>query len=419
MGIKDFHKNIKSNYPKSFSNKFLEFYDHILIDINFALHYCSYGAKNEEELFKRLYSFFDYILNDLTPTKSLTVASDGVAPLAKLILQRKRRLNITKTEITKDFSSIMFTTGSEFMINLEEKLSEYFKFVEKSYCIKVNYMDAKIDEAELKLKKKIMDIMEENIHDSFIFVTNDADVIIMLATLKNISNVYVYCKSGKENEILSMGKLLDEHTTKVGITLNYGNDFALINTMLGNDYLPKINLLDFNKIWTAYTDICKYYKDGIITNECKINKKFLNKLMTYIIISLKKGFIKKIKIDQIDNTIYENYFDGLTWCFNMYNTGICNRYDYMYVNKLNPNPFGIICNIKNKNILKLNNTIFDPIDSILYTILVLPQSGKKLIHKKYYDFIDNINKLKYYNIIDIDLKDILNIVEIFKKYIVE
>ena len=395
MGIKDFHKCIKQRYPKAFSTKLLESYDHLLVDINFALHYCSYGANSEEDIYNRLYVFFDYLLQDITPTKSITVASDGVAPLAKLVLQRKRRLNISKIAgITKDFSTLIFTPGTEFMINLESKLKNYFKYVENSYCIKINYMDSVNDEAELKLKQKIQEIQEINYNDSFIFVTNDADVIAMLATLKNTSNVYVYNRSSKENEIISMGKLLDEHTKDVGMTMTYGNDFCLISTMLGNDYIPKINCIDYNKIWLAYKKLSNIYKTGLIDDNCIININFFSDLMKQILINLKKGFIKKIKIDEIDPEIYKDYFDGLTWCYNMYKTGKCTRYNYMYENDFSPNPLGIICALQiNKQFINLDKSINEPTNVVLYGILALPKSSKKLIQNKYHKFIEQSNKL--------------------------
>jgi 5'-3' exonuclease len=391
MGIKDFHKCIKEKYPKSLSNKFLDSYNHILVDINFALHYCSYGAKNEEEIYSRLYNFFDIILQDLTPTKTLTVASDGVAPLAKLILQRKRRSTISKsTSDSKEFSTLIFTPGTEFMMNLNIKMENYFNYVKNAYCIDVNFIKNVNDEAELKLKKAITDIMEHNYNDSFIFVTNDADVIVMLCALKNTSNTFIYTKSGKGNDILSIGKLLDEHTNDVGMTYNYGNDFTLIGTMLGNDYIPKINYIDFTKIWAAYKCFSKKYKYGLIDDKSNINKKFLSNIMSHILINMKKGMIKKIKPFHNNKEIYADYFDGLLWCFDMYKTGICSRYNYMYQNELSPNPLGIICAIQlYPDYLILDKSISEPTDISLYAILVLPKSSKKLINNKYHKFIES------------------------------
>src|SRR5690606_2292425 len=93
-------------------------------------------------------------------------------------------------------NTILLTCGTDFMLGVYNKISNYIKFITHIYNIKVELLDCNIDEAELKLKKKMMDNIEQDTEnkDTHLFVTNDADVIVMLTTLKNYSNVYVYCK---------------------------------------------------------------------------------------------------------------------------------------------------------------------------------------------------------------------------------
>lgn len=418
MGIKDFQKNLKANYEQAYSNYYLNNYDHILVDLNYVLHYCSYGVKCEDDIYDKIYVFFDKLLERLTPTKSLVITTDGVAPLAKIVLQRQRRLNIknnVKTEI--GFSSIIFTYGTEFMNLLYDKLKEYFEFIEKSYCINVIFLDSKYDEAELKLTKHIIDTLKINNDDSFVYVTNDSDVLLMLTAINHPFNLFIYSKSS--DDILSVGKLLDLHTTIFGITKNYNNDFTLINIMLGNDYIPKINLIDYDKLWNAYKYIVTIDKIGIIDNN-KLNINFLYKLMYKIFIGLKPFLRKKYSYDSLKKSIYTNYFDGLLWCFDMYKNGICSRYNFMYFSKENPNPFGIIFNInkyKNTKMFLLNTSVYLPINHNLYPLLVLPKSEKHLISKYYRDFVDIIDKNELYNKSLISLKEINTIISLFdKKY---
>lgn len=415
MGIKDFQKNLKANYEQAYSNHYLNNYDHILVDLNYVLHYCSYSIKYEDDIYDKIYNFFDNILELITPTKTLVITSDGVAPLAKIILQRQRRLNIKKSSKDDGFSSIIFTYGTKFMNTLYDKIKDYFNFIEKSYCIKVIFLDSKFDEAELKLTKYIIDTLKIYENDSFIYVTNDSDVLLMLSCIDNPFNLFIYSKS--TNNILSVGKLLDIHTTKYGITRNYNNDFTLINIMLGNDYIPKINLIDFDKLWNAYKFVTTINKNGII-NDNELNIEFLYKLMYKIFIDLKPFLRKKYGYDSLKKSIYKNYFDGLLWCFDMYKNGICSRYNFMYFSNDNPNPFGIIFNItkyKNTKLFSLNKSIYLPIEHNLYPLLVLPKSEKHLISKEYSNFVDIIDKHKLYDKPIISLSEINMIISLFNE----
>lgn len=413
MGIKEFHKTIKHKYDKSFQKKWLLNYDHVYIDINYALHYCSYGAKSEEDVFIRLYIFFDNMLQDLIPTKSLIVCSDGVAPLAKLILQRQRRLNVSKsfTDITDTntsetsisnntvknntkFNTLVFTAGTEFMKNLQKKLENYFKYVEYAYQIKIDYLEHKFDEAELKLKGKLMENMKENINDSHIVVTNDSDVIVMLTTLQNVQNTFVLYRNNHQNETLSIGKLLDLHTNMVGTSLCYNLDFSLISIMMGNDYIPKIGLADFEKIWESYKEVLKTNPNGLVNKNLEINPIFITKLLYGIIKRSKNLFLNKINYRSLFNKMYGNYLDGLTWCLHTYYEGKCIRYNYMYEDQNAPHPLALIINIKqNPDLLKINKNTCKPIKPSLYSILVLPSFAQNLISKKYNKFIEDNNIL--------------------------
>jgi hypothetical protein len=396
MGITGFHKCIREKYGGSFKKTWVDSYDHVYIDINFALHYCSYGAKSIDEIYERLFKFFDNILQELTPAKSLTIAADGAAPLSKLLLQRKRRLTISRN-LQKDIesSSLMFTPGTKFMNEIKERMSKYMKYIEKAYCIKINYLNLNKDEAELKLKKKLMENLEEHVGDSHVVVTNDADVIVMLCTLDKFHNVYIFCKSNQQNEVISIGKLLDLHTDNVGCSVNPGLDFAAVSIMLGNDYLPKINFVTFDKLWISYKNAVGADPRGLILDrKMTINKSFMIKLLSGVVIQTRPCFIKRLALEFSFSSLYENYLDGYTWCLDTYNTGECTRYNYMYGFHDSPHPLGLMFGIlKNPDFLKLSNEKFECIDSRLYAILVLPKSSLSLVDEKYKKFTEETDIL--------------------------
>ncbi len=395
MGITNFHKMIKEKYTGAFKKKWMQSYDHVYVDLNYVLHFCSYSSNSEDEVLNKLYNFFDNVLAELIPTKSLTVCSDGVAPLAKLILQRQRRLNVSRNVANKtnlddnSFNTMLFTPGTSFMKNLKSKLNNYFKYIGESYNIKINYLDDETDEAELKLKYQLMENAKLNNNHTHIVVTNDADVVVMLTTLKETHNAFVFCRLNNQNDILSIGKLLDLHTDSVGCSLNPNYDFTLVSIMMGNDYLPKVRLADFEKLWTSYKEILVSHPTGIINNDLTLNYKFLVKMLYKIIELSKQKSLNIVTVRNGFSDMYLNYFDGLTWCLETYCTGKCKRYDYMYEYQESPHPLGLILNMTiNKELLQLNKSEYPAINSALYAILVLPNFAKNLINKKYHKFME-------------------------------
>lgn len=448
MGITDFHKFIKQHYINSFKSEWLPHYDHVYIDINYCLHYCSYGARNINDIYIRFYKFIENILLELSPTKSIVFGSDGSAPLAKLLLQRKRRLMMSQN-IGLESLSLMFTPGTEFMKNLNNKMENFLKYINMLFNVDVIFLQSDIDEAELKLKNKMQENINKYPSDSHIFVTNDADVIVMLATLDNYKNTFIFCKSKDNIEILSMNKLIDLHTDRVGCSLYPHLDFAFIGILMGNDYLPKLSFINYDNIWEAY----KKVNDPVgLVNKNNINSKFMIKFLGTLISLMKKRFVDNFIIDTLYHPLYDNYLDGLTWCFDMYQTSICKRYNYMYNYTESPHPVGLLFYIsKYPEKLILKKEIFSPINPTLYSILVLPKTSMSLIDKIYHPFIEknnilykgeNCEKCKYYNKIlsccdentyktefsklsthrkqhfetDININDINNIITNFSKY---
>ena len=379
MGIANFHKFLKEKYSTAFKKSWLKTYDHVYIDINYALHYSSYGAKNEKEIYTRLYKFIENVLIELSPTKTVVLAIDGSAPLAKLLLQRKRRMN--SIQDSTNFG-ILFTAGTNFMETLCEKMSGFIKYIEMVFCIEVEFMGDK-DESELKIKYKIMDNDKNYPNDSHVVISNDADVIVMLSTLNNFKNVYIFSKIKDTIETLSICKLLELHTCTIKCTKNSNLDFAFISILFGNDYLPKLGYINFDNVWEAY-------KLNIINKnsvEISINRNNLLLFLTSLIKIIKKSYIDKFDVKDIFHPMYENYLDGLTWCLNTYYTGKCIRYNYMYKYDKFPHPIGLLFHIsKYPNSILLNTEKFSHINQALYSILLLPKSSLHLIDSKYHDF---------------------------------
>jgi len=386
MGVNNFHKFIKEKYNCIEQNNFISF-DNVYIDLNYCLHMCAYISNDINQLYYNLYKFIDGILQETQPKISITFACDGIPPISKMELQRKRRI-IIKNQNNKIDTSI-FTCGTNFMNTLELNMSNYLTYIKNIYKVKINFLDNKIDEAELKLKRKLM-----KDKGTRIFVTNDADVILMLSTLDNYDNVYVYCKNKNEIGILSIKNLIECHTNLYGKSKYPNLDFTVINIMMGNDYFPKLQFITFDKLWDVYKLVIKYDSNGLVNidknKNISFNKDFMTLFMTYLLLSINKRYDKKINIDTIDKNVYNSYMDGLLWCIDMYYTGVCTRYNYIFNHKIMPNPYNILINLPNSKYIVYKTIYSSPINNDLYLLIILPHLST---NKKYSKFIKKFNYL--------------------------
>jgi 5'-3' exonuclease len=100
MGITGFYSWITANYPDSFVklNKPI-FFNHIYIDLNYLLHMCVYNSPNIKVTVKKIETMILDICSNHHAIDTINICCDGSAPLAKLFLQRIRRLQEARTMI--------------------------------------------------------------------------------------------------------------------------------------------------------------------------------------------------------------------------------------------------------------------------------------------------------------------------------
>ena len=100
MGISNFHTWVDARFDaaQAVDPKAVIATDHLLIDLNSLVHGAARKAKNDREAVKRCVQKLDGLLHParpgatFRPRLSVGLFSDGPAPLAKLVTQRKRRL---------------------------------------------------------------------------------------------------------------------------------------------------------------------------------------------------------------------------------------------------------------------------------------------------------------------------------------
>lgn len=397
MGIEKFHKWLYNRYKNCFEDIKKSSFNYVYIDINCILHRVVNGSINEKMLFKKFYSHINNILKFNVPTKKLILAIDGVAPFAKIILQRKRRLKISRNISSKNINRksgiinvvnpLHFTPGTKFMKLLPEKINKFLKKIESTYKIKTEILNGS-GEAEFKIVNSLTKISKNN--DRHLLVSTDADIILIACSVTNNITKNIYINNFKY--IISIDKLLQLHKQKVGISSNSNKDFMLISLLMGNDYLPKLNYVNPDKLWDAYISALKNDNKGCFINN-NFNYDFLLNLFRALIVQIPKQWISQFNVYNYSEDMYKNYIEGLVWCSEVYTNSLCEQTEYMYKYNYSPHPFGLLfyleSNIKTLKTEQTNTPILKLIiPEDIYAILVLPKSSLHLVDNKYSKKID-------------------------------
>ncbi len=237
--------------------------------------------KLEEMMLQRIINYIDYLIAYVNPSELVYIAVDGVAPLAKINQQRKRRYksieeNKMKNDIYKrhnvpnntNWSNIVITPGTDFMKKLDKKIQEYVKLLNfKNKTLKVVYSSY---EERGEGEHKILQYMKNNYKNSnktHVIYGLDAD-LIFLALSSNMNSIYLlreqtqfgkkHVKDTKEksNPITDVEEQLTyvsidnsrqvfntyfkTRLDKLDENIDFIDDFVFLCYFLGNDFIPHI-----------------------------------------------------------------------------------------------------------------------------------------------------------------------------------
>lgn len=395
MGILNFYSWIRTRYPACFV-KNRTVYNHIYVDVNHMLHSSISDSKTEDQFISKLYTHLDILFSSCTATDSVVLAVDGVSPWAKIALQRKRRLN---HNVSKDLDSLHLTPGTQLTENLTEHLKKYCKILESKYrFIKPVYYvsgSEQPDEGELKIFRHIL----HNTRGSHLVVGNDADLVSLATASYPVQDIDILIKHTGSYHTVSVSELIKLFTEDIlcrkiknqfsHMYRFYRSDFTVLSTMAGNDYLPKLGATKFETLWDAYINTGGNLVKNNVFN-IKNLKIFMNNIRT-------APQYRKFNEKNYDESNVENYIRGLLWCLNMYSTGRCPMYSYMFEGKP-PKPVDIVYFINNSDKAQVCCTTVPttddpPIPVSVYTLIVMPKKAKHLVPEKYHNFMEN--ELKY------------------------
>jgi len=279
-------------------------------------------------MFQRIVKFIDYLVCYVNPQECY-FAVDGVAPMAKINQQRKRRYRaIDDTKMKNDikekhkipfnnsWSNTVITPGTDFMEDLHDYLLNFFNN-KKNTNIKYTYSSYHSPgEGEHKILGDIKSRKDSGIN---VIYGLDAD-LFFLAMASQHTDLYLLREEHQfrkgqiiKTEILdvindvaedmrfvSIDYLKEIYNQKMEEMLitrnidyqvmhndNYWNDFIFLCYFLGNDFLPHIPSLDIHKggldvIIDAYVGVYSLLKTNFIIrdkNNVAINMIFMSSFL--------------------------------------------------------------------------------------------------------------------------------------------
>lgn len=318
MGIPSYFSHIIRNFSNIIRN--LDFFQkngsfsfhHLMMDCNSiiydAFHSRPPDISNEEiedHIIKSVITKIDAYIFMIRPTKTISIAFDGVAPFAKMEQQRTRR-NKSAFTASIDNQSIWntsaITPGTRFMENLSRQIEHAFQHTEHKYGVENVIVSCSNvpGEGEHKLFQLVRDFKVSN--DTVALYGLDSDLLMLsLFHLEYCENIYVFREApeflksaiqieteddGDNPHFLDMKHFASCLVSEMGCIDNDIRriyDYVFMCFLLGNDFLPHFpslnirthgiqRLLDIYKLYVGNRNGCFLVSDSYQIQWNNVNK---------------------------------------------------------------------------------------------------------------------------------------------------
>lgn len=244
------------------------------------------SSQEWEDLVKKfranLQATLNRILVTYRPEDFIMITVDGVPPQAKLIQQRSRRFRSTYSKgrdyPIKVFPTAIITPGTEFMERVDQMIRDWISDKNVVSMVGKIYYSSQYIPGEGE--HKIMDYIRQGYvygYREHIILGLDAD-LIMLSLLAPLNDILLVREKNPfdlhyvQKDVVDIN-LLREALRRIGIT---PDDFVLISTLLGNDFLPHHPALDdyksnMKELLSAYRKLTGSKKGVTLIRDGKIN----------------------------------------------------------------------------------------------------------------------------------------------------
>lgn len=323
MGIPFYFKKLTSDFDGIVVNQRpFSSCDRLFLDFNCAIHKCVYELKGDDNNSFLTQEEFDALLIDkckdmidelyqlILPKQLIYISIDGVAPMAKIAQQRKRRYfsdwkrnelleKCTKLKkmkeyekLTHEWNSNAVTPGTNFMKKLVDELKIYVDCIQMKYQIDA-ILNYEIGEGEHNICNYIENNKNTTSDSIDVIYGMDADMILLGMLSYNCDNTYLLRESVTNKKMFvymilknTARQIYDQFCDYVecsreeqSITF-YIKCYVFLTFILGNDFLPNVTYISLRndgliKLLSAYRESYKKCQQHIIDNNNQINLTFL------------------------------------------------------------------------------------------------------------------------------------------------
>jgi 5'-3' exonuclease len=354
MGIPSYFSYIVKNHSriiKKYEKNVLKV-DNLYLDCN-SIIYDAYSKMTFEKMdetigltiIQQVIAKIEYYIGIVDPQKTVIIAFDGVAPVAKLEQQRQRRYKsayqnevsrqIFKKTATDVWNTAAITPGTIFMSELNTITKAHFDKVNKDTTLNILVSGSnEAGEGEHKLFDYIRKHPEKHITETTVIYGLDADLIMLSINHLPISpSIYLFRETPHfiqslnselepdANYFLDIPELTnaiikylnnEQKDLEEMQTINYNKvyDYIFICFFLGNDFLPHFPALNIrtggaDKMLNAYRATIK--PDENLTDGKTIQWSNVRKLISFLAKQEEQYIIAEHKArDRGENNIHKN-----------------------------------------------------------------------------------------------------------------
>ena len=344
MGIPSYFSYIVKNHPQIIKKYYKDILkvDNLYLDCNSIIYdayskMTSFDPKNETiamTIIRQVIAKIEYYIATVDPKKTVIIAFDGVAPVAKLEQQRQRRYKsgyqndvsrqIFKKTETDAWNTVAITPGTMFMSELNTTVKSHFtnKDTNENELEILVSGSNEAGEGEHKLFDYIRKYPEKHLNEVSVIYGLDADLIMLSinhlplspkiylfretphfiqsidSSLEPESDYFLdipeladkiikYMNTELEGELSEYNVKNENKYKNVGKIMNYNKvyDYIFICFFLGNDFLPHFPAINIrtggiDKMLNAYRATIK--PNELLTDGKTIHWQNVRKLVTFL-----------------------------------------------------------------------------------------------------------------------------------------
>lgn len=422
-GVVGLNRYMQSKWTQAYevvTRKGAKQFEHVFVDMNGVIHPALREAQDEESLILNLFRQLDRMLAYVQPTRSVTLAVDGPAPVAKLSTQRERRAEVCNGKRMQkcDLMKMAITPGSELM---SERIAEALKY----YCAQrlgtQKYKGVVFEvcgpdvpgEGEVKMLGKVEGLSKGS---SCVLVGNDSDLLLLALARKNckpaVLQDYLPAPGSHRKKQPAMmlfrsdkfEQLLLSHLPKGAPAYRSKLDFITLCCMSGNDYLPSAGHMGVQYAFRAYKQLKhepRMANKTLITLSPSFNWDFMQRLAakvyeTHPEAAQPPNHSRPHQMSQSisPESLLQGYASGLLWVLDMYLAGQAHHSTWQYFSGHRapvPKEFATLPQPRHLTPPRSREPLPSPLESL---VLSLPRGGRSLVPKGLRSVMDGGSKVR-------------------------